>query len=144
MFSLNRQTNRSLENKQQTHGFPSSSTNRLSEIESQNVAFHRWLNICVFCRIICSSTLLCPQGPVGRFFLRNILFHITFWHQIQKLRKISFRSAPIAPLEVLCASSYGSSKVKFDFWSQCKVLCFSIFCACSFYNPIAKRYTLQN
>ena len=69
-----------------------------------------------------SSTLQCPQGPVGRFFCGNTFLNITFWHQIQNLRKNSFRSAPIAPPEVLCASSYGSSKVKLECWSQCKVL----------------------
>ena len=36
-----------------------------------------------------------------------------------------FRIASIAPPEVLCASSCGFSKVKFEFWSQCKVLLLS-------------------
>ena len=76
-------------------------------------------------RIFFSSTLQCPQGPVGCFFTKICFLNITFWHQIHNLRKNSFRSAPIAPLEVLCASSYGSSKVEVEqyfliitFWHQ--------------------------
>ena len=68
-----------------------------------------------------------PAGACRVFFLfaKICFFNITFWHQIHNLRKNSFRSAPIAPLEVLCASSYGSSKVEIEnyvlimtFWHQ--------------------------
>ena len=67
-----------------------------------------------------------PAGACRVFCFTNIcFFNITFWPQIHNLRKISLRSAPIAPLEVLCASSYGSSKVEIEnyvlimtFWHQ--------------------------
>ena len=70
------------------------------------------------------------RGLSGVFFCGNTFLNITFGHRIQNLRKISLRSASIAPLEVLCASSYGSSKVEIEnyvlimtFWYQIQNLC---------------------
>ena len=56
------------------------------------------------------------------FFQRSL--KTVFWQRIRNLRKISCRSVPWVYSEVLSGSSYGSTKVKLEFWSQCKVLCF--------------------
>ena len=62
-------------------------------------------------------------------FLRESLFkrslQITFWQRIRNLRKISCRPVSRTPPEVPSTSSYGWTKVKLEFRSQCKVLLFS-------------------
>ena len=52
------------------------------------------------------------------------LLIIVFWLQIRNLCKISLRTAPVARLEVLSASSYGWSKVKIECRSQCRIFRF--------------------
>ena len=59
-----------------------------------------------------------------KFFQRSL--KTVFWQRIRNLRKISCRSVPWVYSEVLSASSKGWTKVKLEFWSQCKVLCFGM------------------
>ena len=69
------------------------------------------------------------------FFQRSL--KMLFWQRIRNLRKISCRSVPWVYSEVLSASSYGWTKVKLEFRSQCKVLFFGgIIC-------IAARHVLH-
>ena len=81
--------------------------------------------LCIFFLHIFFGTSA-PAGACRALFCKQRVFQgslqITFWQRNRNLRKISFRSALIARLEVLSASSYGQSKVKIEFWSQCKVL----------------------
>ena len=58
------------------------------------------------------------------FFQRSL--KTVFWQRIRNLRKNSCRSVPWVYSEVLSESSYGWTKVKLEFWSQCKVLCFGM------------------
>ena len=64
------------------------------------------------------------------FFYENHFFQrslkTVFWQRIRNLRKISCRSVPWVYSEMLSTSSYGWTKVKLEFWSQCKVLCFGM------------------
>ena len=80
---------------------------------------------------VCSSFRthkLRVQAKCCFFFYEKRFFQwslkTVFWQRIRNLRKISCRSVPWVYSEVLSASSYGWTKVKLEFWSQCKVLGF--------------------